>query len=105
MLEQKTKLPDKPSRLQLLTAALAVVAHATAKAPIRSLLGVVLGLTLVVLGIVGLVRLPAGSSPVVVVTLALAVVVGVLATRWAWPSRCSVGCWPTSGGCRRWASA
>ena len=80
VLEQKTELPDKPSRVQLLTAALAVVAHATAKAPIRSLLGVVLGLTLVVLGIVGLVRLPAGSGAVVVVTLALAIVVGVLAT-------------------------
>ena len=81
VLEQKTKLPDKPSRLRLLRAALAVIAHATAKAPLRSLLGVVLGLTLVVLGIVGLVRLPAGSGTLVVVTLALAIVVGILATK------------------------
>jgi hypothetical protein len=80
VLEQKTKLPDEPSRLQLVAAALAVIAHATAKAPIRSLLGVVLGLALVVLGVVGLVRLPPGSSPVVVAALALAVVVGVLGT-------------------------
>ena len=80
VLEQKTELPDKPSRLRLLRAAVAVVAHAAARAPIRSLLGVVLGLTLVVLGIVGLVRLPAGGSPVVVVALVLAVVVGVLGT-------------------------
>ena len=81
VLEQKTKLPDKPSRVRLVAAALAVVAHATAKAPIRSLLGVALGLTSVVLGIVGLVRLPAGSSPLVVVTLALAIIVGFLATK------------------------
>ena len=80
VLEQKTKLPDKPSRGQQLRAVLAVVAHATTKAPIRSLLGVVLGLALVVLGIVVLVGLPAGSHPVLVVTLALAVVVGVLGT-------------------------
>ena len=39
-----------------------------------------LGLTLVVLGIVGLVRLPTGSGALVVVTLALAIVVGVLGT-------------------------
>ena len=64
VLEQKTKLPDKPSRGQQLRAVLAVVAHATTKAPIRSLLGVVLGLALVVLGIVVLVGLPAGSHPV-----------------------------------------
>ncbi|HEU4547712.1 MAG TPA: hypothetical protein VFR88_15590, partial [Microlunatus sp.] len=81
VLEQKTKLPDKPSRLLLLRAALAVIGHATARAPIRSLLGVVLGLTLVVLGVVGLVRLPAGSGTLVVVTLALAIVVGILATK------------------------
>ena len=66
--------------MQQLRAVLAVIVHAAAKAPIRSLLGVVLGLALVVLGIAGLVRLPAGSGPVVVVTLALAIVVGVLAT-------------------------
>ncbi|HEY5979077.1 MAG TPA: hypothetical protein VIT41_05515 [Microlunatus sp.] len=81
VLEQKTRLPDKPSKVRQLGAAMAVVAHATRKAPIRSLAGVVLGLTLVVLGIVGLFRLPSGSSPVVVVTLALAIVVGVLATK------------------------
>jgi hypothetical protein len=69
-----------PSRVQQLRAVLAVIVHAAAKAPIRSLLGVVLGLALVALGIAGLVRLPAGSGPVVVVTLALAIVVGVLAT-------------------------
>ena len=80
VLEQKTKLPDKPSRVRVLTAALAVVAHATAKAPFRSVLGVVLGLTLVVLGIVGLVRLPTGSGALVQVALALAIVVGVLGT-------------------------
>jgi len=80
VLEQKTELPDKPSRVQQLRAVLAVVAHATAKAPIRSLLGVLLGLTLLVLAILGLVRLPSGSSAVLAVALALAIAVGAVAT-------------------------
>ncbi|HEY5845580.1 MAG TPA: hypothetical protein VIT42_02200 [Microlunatus sp.] len=80
VLEQKTELPDKPSRVQQLRAVLAVVAHATAKAPIRSLLGVLLGLTLLVVAILGLVRLPSGSSTVLAVALALAIAVGALAT-------------------------
>ncbi len=80
VLEQKTKVPASPSRAQQLKAVLAVTAHATTKAPVRSLLGVVLGLTLAVLGIVGLVRLPPRSGAVVVVALALAIVVGALTT-------------------------
>ncbi len=80
VLEQKTALPAQPSRLQRLRAVLAVVGHATTKAPIRSLLGVLLGLALVVLGVVGLVRLPAAAGGVVTVALTLAVVVGLVAT-------------------------
>ena len=88
VLEQKTALPAQPSRLQRLRAVLAVVGHATTKAPIRSLLGVLLGLALVVLGVVGLVRLPAAAGGVVTVALTLAVVVGLVATSWVWPSPC-----------------
>ncbi len=80
VLEQKTAMPARPSRWRQLRAVLAVVAHATTRAPIRSLLGVLLGLTLVVLAVLALVRRPEATGSLVVVALVLAVVVGLVAT-------------------------
>ena len=66
VLEQKTAMPARPTRFRRLRAVLAVVAHATTRAPVRSLLGVLLGLALVVLAVAGLVGLPDTAGPVVV---------------------------------------
>ena len=79
VLEQKTAMPAEPSRLRQLRAVVAVVAHAATKAPIRSLLGVLLGLALVVLGVIGLTLRPDTAGPVVIAALVLAVVVGLVA--------------------------
>ena len=78
VLEQKTRLPEQPTRGHTAWAVLAVIGHATTKAPIRSLLGVGPGLVLLVLGILALARRPVDAGSVVP-ALVLAVVVGVFA--------------------------
>ena len=78
VLVQRTSLPAAPTLGQKAAAVLAVVGHAARKAPVRSLVGVAVGLVAVALGVVGLVSLPASASVLLVIALSVAIVLGVL---------------------------
>lgn len=77
-IELVAKLPEDPPPAAVRGTVVALAVGLVKRTPGRSVLGALLGLLLVILGIAGLVTLPAGTGWVTITALALAILVGAL---------------------------